>query len=56
MKKIGNSQLLAKRCPRCNGNLVLEYEEYRWYINCLQCGHEQNMKDMLAVLEKKQLV
>jgi hypothetical protein len=36
MKPSGNSQA---RCPRCHGNLGLEYDPPgSWDIVCLQCG------------------
>lgn len=31
--------LVLKACPRCHGDLVLEYSPPADYYACLQCGH-----------------
>jgi hypothetical protein len=31
--------LMLKACPRCHGDLVLEYSPAADYYECLQCGH-----------------
>lgn len=31
--------LVLKACPRCHGDLVLEYSPRANYYECLQCGH-----------------
>lgn len=27
-----------KRCPRCNGDLIAERDQYGAFITCMQCG------------------
>lgn len=26
-------------CPKCQGSLLLEYDEFGSYLDCLQCGY-----------------
>ena len=30
---------LLKSCPRCQGDLVLDYDMRTAYLYCVQCGH-----------------
>jgi len=30
---------LLKSCPRCQGDLVLDYDVRTAYLYCVQCGH-----------------
>lgn len=39
-----------KGCSRCGGDLLIERGEYGWYVNCLQCGYEHDLKN-IAELE-----
>ena len=27
-----------KQCPRCNGDLVVENDQYGIFVSCMQCG------------------
>lgn len=38
-----------KGCPKCNGDMVAEEDEYTAYVKCLQCGR------MLSAAEEEQL-
>lgn len=31
--------LLLKACPRCHGDLTLEWDGEMSYLECVQCGH-----------------
>jgi DNA-directed RNA polymerase subunit M/transcription elongation factor TFIIS len=35
--------ILQRRCPKCGGNLYLDYDEYGPIETCLQCGYERNV-------------
>lgn len=28
-----------KGCPRCGGDIFVDYDHYGWYERCLQCGY-----------------
>jgi len=48
--------LWLKACPRCSGDLFLDYDQYGWYKACLQCGHfvdEKDEKSTVAVASKE---
>lgn len=42
----------GRRCPRCNGNIFIDQDNYvesetpypGWYERCLQCGHTRYLK------------
>ncbi len=35
-----------KSCPRCKtGDVVLESDMHRWYVQCLQCGYVKHLDD-----------
>jgi len=42
---IQKPSLLEKPCPRCNGNLFIDWHNTRRLeANCLQCGHTEPIK------------
>ena len=43
--------LRLKSCPRCNGDLSLDWDQYGWYEQCLQCGY---IHDLVSVVEVEQ--
>ena len=43
--------LRLKSCPRCNGDIWLDWDQYGWYEQCLQCGY---MHDLVGVGEVEQ--
>ena len=38
-KRLRESMVLFKSCPRCAGDRILEQDFYGWYMLCLACGH-----------------
>ena len=38
-----------KSCPRCNGDVFLEEDISGWYLRCLQCGYNRDLKDIVRV-------
>ncbi|MBI4340282.1 MAG: hypothetical protein HY680_10095 [Chloroflexi bacterium] len=34
-----------KACPRCQGDMKINHDLYGRFLECLQCGHEINLKD-----------
>lgn len=48
-----------KRCPRCNGDLFVDWDEHGRYVECLQCGYlcdlrsQSNVEQQLAEEEKE---
>lgn len=39
-----------KNCPRCQGDVSFEEDEYGWYEWCLQCGY---LRDLESIAEFK---
>ena len=37
------------RCRRCKGHLAVDYDEYGSYLNCLQCGHIEELVDLKTI-------
>jgi ribosomal protein S27AE len=35
-----------KTCPRCQGRIFLEKDQYGWYELCLQCGYLHDLHDI----------
>ena len=35
---------VLKRCPKCEGNLMLEKDNYGLYEQCLQCGYIHDLQ------------
>ena len=33
-----------KQCPRCNGDLISERDQYGSFISCMQCGLSKDVK------------
>ena len=38
----------TKACKRCGGDLSLERDKYGAYVECIQCGANWNVSDMIA--------
>ena len=34
-----------KACPRCQGDMSLDSDQYGWYMECLQCGYEAHVQN-----------
>lgn len=49
-----------KSCPRCGGDLFIQRETDGWYEECLLCGYQRDVSDLVTtvaghVREKRQL-
>jgi len=43
--------LRFKDCPRCEGDVLLDKDQYGWYEQCLQCGY---LRDLEIIVEVEQ--
>ena len=41
-----------KGCPRCEGDILLDRDEYGWYEHCLQCGYQRDLQDIVEVQQQ----
>ena len=41
-----------KSCPRCKGDVRIDWDYYGWYEQCVQCGYQRDMKGILEVPQK----
>lgn len=44
-----------KSCPRCRGDLILDYDYYGYYVSCIQCGASLD-KSQQSSLERRLFV
>jgi DNA-directed RNA polymerase subunit M/transcription elongation factor TFIIS len=42
-----------KGCPKCGGDLFVDYDINGWYEECLQCGYLHDLRTILEVREQK---
>ena len=42
-----------KGCPRCGGDVFIDYDLNGWYEECLQCSCLHELKTTLQVKEEK---
>lgn len=42
-----------KGCPKCGGDVFVDYDVSGWYEQCLQCGFLRDLKTVLEVREEK---
>ena len=42
-----------KGCPKCGGDLFVDYDMNGWYEECLQCGYLHDLKTIFKVKEQK---
>ncbi len=40
-------------CPRCNGDLHTEEDDYGWYEKCLQCGYARDLRYLVPLAYSK---
>jgi DNA-directed RNA polymerase subunit M/transcription elongation factor TFIIS len=40
-------------CPKCGGDLFVDYDINGWYEECLQCGYLHDLRTILEVREQK---
>jgi DNA-directed RNA polymerase subunit M/transcription elongation factor TFIIS len=38
-----------KSCPRCNGDLFIQRETDGWYEECLSCGYQKDISDLVTM-------
>jgi hypothetical protein len=38
-----------KSCPKCAGDLFVDWDRHGWYVECLQCGYLSDLDSMLKV-------
>ncbi|MFH1003712.1 MAG: hypothetical protein V1780_06175 [Chloroflexota bacterium] len=43
--------LRLKSCPRCNGDIRLDRDQYGWYEECIQCGYVRDLKKVVTAPE-----
>lgn len=39
-----------KSCPKCDGDLYVDWDMNGWYVQCLQCGY---LSDLDSILKAK---
>jgi DNA-directed RNA polymerase subunit M/transcription elongation factor TFIIS len=35
--------IMPKSCPRCNGDLFIDRDQYGLFLQCLQCGYLRDL-------------
>ncbi len=38
-----------KSCPRCSGDLFIQRETDGWYEECLLCGYQRDVSNLITV-------
>ncbi len=38
-----------RSCPKCRGDVFVDYDMNGWYEQCLQCGYLHDLKTILEV-------
>jgi ssDNA-binding Zn-finger/Zn-ribbon topoisomerase 1 len=46
---MGNTNIDG-RCPRCGGKIIVDWDIYGWYEQCLQCSFTRDLK---VIYQKK---
>jgi hypothetical protein len=36
-------------CPRCSGDLFIQREEDGWYEECLLCGYQRDVSNLVTI-------
>jgi len=45
--------IMPKRCPRCNGDLFIDRDQYGLFLQCLQCGYLRDLRMQFRGEEQK---
>jgi len=45
--------LRFKSCPRCKGDVLVDQDYHGWYEQCLQCGYQRDLEDMVIVQQQR---
>jgi len=40
----GRRMIRMKSCPKCNGDVLIDRDQYGWYEQCIQCGLMRDLK------------
>ncbi len=40
-------------CPKCEGDVRVDRDEYGWYEQCIQCGYIRDLAPIAIVPERK---
>ncbi|MFC1903154.1 hypothetical protein ACFLX4_03715 [Chloroflexota bacterium] len=46
------SRFVKERCPKCNGNIYLDTDNYGWYEQCIQCGYIYDEEGLLKAVDR----
>jgi len=38
-----------KSCARCGGDVMVDYDQYGWHMQCLQCGSLWELADLTGI-------
>ena len=49
-KTITRSGFTRKRCTKCGGNIFMDRDTSGWFEQCLQCGRNYYLSDLLATV------
>jgi len=44
--------LKLKNCPRCEGDIRVDRDQYGWYEECIQCGYICDLKSIVTIQEQ----
>jgi hypothetical protein len=42
-----NGMLRKKSCPRCEGPVGIDRDEYGWYEQCIMCGYQHDLESVV---------
>lgn len=46
----GNAAMMKlKSCPRCRGDVIVDWDHHGGYEQCLQCGYQHDLKNVVKV-------
>ncbi len=46
MGTVVSAMIYFKACPRCRGDMTLGKDFYGCYLECLQCGYEEEVHEV----------
>jgi hypothetical protein len=41
-----------KGCLRCGGDILVNHDQFGWYEDCIQCGHQSNVDGQNKLIEE----
>jgi len=42
-----------KSCPKCNGDVDIERDQWGWFEQCLQCGYLHDLENIVEVKKQR---